>query len=296
MNDAETTVRETSVAVKLGYPADARVLIINADDFGMCHDENEATIIGLTEGLFSSSTMLVTCPWFEEAAEFARTTPAADLGVHLTLTSEWAHYKWGPVLGRKAVPSLTDGRGYLWQDVLKVFANDKLEEAEAELRAQIEKALDAGIDVSHLDSHMGPLHINPDYHRIYVKLANEFRLPIRMVPRRIMRNISMGDILDEMDRHGILHPDHFVANGPEHLDETETFWTDLLRNLKSGITEIYCHPALARNELRSCAHDAEQRERDFRFFTSEKTGKLLKDEGIERIGYRKLRDAMRAAG
>jgi predicted glycoside hydrolase/deacetylase ChbG (UPF0249 family) len=254
-------IKETSVAEKLGYPAGARLLIINADDFGMCHDENEATIAGLTQGLFTSSTMLVTCPWFEEAAEFARNTPSADLGVHLTLTSEWATYKWGPVLGRKAVPSLTDSRGYLWPDVMKVFANDKLEEVEAELRAQIEKARDAGVDISHLDSHMGPLHINPDYHRIYVKLANEYRLPIRMVPRRIMRNISMGDILEQMDRDGILHPDHFVANGPEQLEETESFWTELLCNLKSGITEIYCHPALARNELGSCAHDAGRRHR-----------------------------------
>ena len=103
--------RPETMAERLGYAADARVLIINADDFGMCHDQNEGVIRGLTDGLFTSSTILVTCPWFEEAADFARTNPAADLGVHLTLTAEWDRYKWGPVLGRRAVPSLVDERG-----------------------------------------------------------------------------------------------------------------------------------------------------------------------------------------
>src|SRR5690242_17980966 len=124
MNDGSEKVRDVTTAEKLGYPADARLLIINADDFGMCHDENEATIIGLTNGLFTSSTILTTCPWFEEAAEFARKTPKADLGVHLTLNSEWDRYKWGPVLGRDEVPSLTDARGYLWADVPSVFEHD----------------------------------------------------------------------------------------------------------------------------------------------------------------------------
>src|SRR5712692_7901376 len=130
-----------STAERLGYAADARILILNADDFGMCHDQNEGVIKGLTQGLFTSSTILVTCPWFEEAADFARNHPGADLGVHLTLTSEWDRYKWGPVLGREAVPSVVDDRGYLWPDVPSVFTNDRIEEAEAELRAQIEKAL-----------------------------------------------------------------------------------------------------------------------------------------------------------
>src|SRR5215472_7129682 len=287
----------TSTARKLAYPEDARLLIINADDFGMCHDENEATIEGLTSGLFTSATVLVTCPWFEEVVEFARNHPGADLGVHLTLTSEWERYKWGPVLGRGAVPSLVDERGYWWPDVPQVYAHDRLEEAEAELRAQIDKALATGIDVTHLDSHMGPLHLRADYHDIYRRLARDYRLPLRMVSRRALRKIEgMGAVLEGLERDRTWYPDHFNSGGPRHVEETPAYWTTLIRDLRPGITEIYCHPALARPELLRCARDARQREADFRFFTSDQARSLIRDEGVELIGYRKLRDAMRAPG
>lgn len=269
------------------------MLIVNADDFGMCHDQNEGVIRGLTDGLFTSSTILVTCPWFEEAADFARSNPAADLGVHLTLTAEWDPYKWGPVLGRRAVPSLVDERGYLWQTVAQVYEHARLDEAESELRAQIEKALAAGIDVTHLDSHMGTLQLRADYHEIYTRLANEYRVPIRLASRRRMRDGGMGAILDQLDACGIVTPDHLVFEGPPAVGETESYWTNLIRTLKLGVTEVLCHPAYARDELKSCARDAFQREADFRYFTSEKPRRLIADERIELVGFRKLRDLMR---
>jgi predicted glycoside hydrolase/deacetylase ChbG (UPF0249 family) len=282
-----------STAERLGYAADARVLIINADDFGMCHDQNEGVIRGLQEGVFTSSTILVTCPWFEEAAEFARNNPAADFGVHLTLTAEWDSYKWGPVLGRRAVPSLVDERGYLWQTVAQVYEHARLDQAEAELREQIEKALGAGIDVTHLDSHMGTLQLRADYHEIYARLAAEYRLPIRLASRRRLGTDGMGAVLDQLDAAGVVTPDHLVFYGPSKVDETESYWTNLLRTLKPGVTEILCHPAIARDELKSCARDGMQREADFRYFTSEKTRQLIADEGVEMVGFRKLRDLMR---
>jgi chitin disaccharide deacetylase len=282
-----------STADRLGYAADARALIINADDFGMCHDQNEGVMRGLQEGVFTSSTILVTCPWFEEAAEFARNNPAADLGVHLTLTAEWDSYKWGPVLGRRAVPSLVDERGYLWQTVAQVYEHARLDQAEAELREQIEKAFAAGIDATHLDSHMGTLQLRADYHEIYARLANEYRLPIRLASRRRMGTDGMGAILDQLDASGVVTPDHLVFYGPPAVPETESYWTNLLRTLKPGVTEILCHPALARDEIKSCARDALQREADFRYFTSDQTRELIADEGIKLVGFRKLRDLMR---
>jgi predicted glycoside hydrolase/deacetylase ChbG (UPF0249 family) len=282
-----------STAERLGYAADARVMIINADDFGMCHDQNEGVMQGLTRGLFTSSTILVTCPWFEEAAEFARSNQQADLGVHLTLTAEWDRYKWGPVLGRNAVPSLCNDHGYLWQTVEEVYQHDNLDEVEVELRAQIEKARGAGIDVTHLDSHMGPLHLRADYHEIYNRLASEYRVPIRLASRRQMRAQGWTAVLDQLDGLGIVTPDHLVFYGPSSVDETEKYWTNLIRTLKPGVTEILCHPALARDEIKSCARDAFQREADFRYFTSEQTRKLIKDAGVTLTGFRQLRDLMR---
>ena len=242
---------EISTAERLGYAADARALILNADDFGMCHDQNEGVMRGLKEGVFTSSTILVTCPWFEEAADFARNNPAADLGVHLTLTAEWDSYKWGPVSARRSVPSLVDERGYLWQTVAQVYEHARLDEAEAELRAQIDKALAAGIDATHLDSHMGTLQLRADYHEIYARLANDYRLPIRLASRRRIGIEGMGAILDQLDAAGVVTPDHLVFNGPPTVSETESYWTNLIRTLKPGVTEILCHPAIARDELKS---------------------------------------------
>jgi chitin disaccharide deacetylase len=253
-------------------------------------------IRGLTTGLFTSSTILVTCPWFEEAAEFARTHRDADLGVHLTLTAEWNNYKWGPVTRRDAVPSLVDERGYLWQTVEQVYAHAKLDEAEAELRAQIEKAYAAGIDVTHLDSHMGTLHFRADYHDVYLRLAKEYRLPIRRAARRLMRaDPGLSAILDKLDASGVVATDHLVFPGPPTLADTERYWTELLRGLKPGLPEILCHPAIARDELKSCANDPLQREADFRYFTSETARKVIADTGVHLVGYRKLRDLMRAS-
>ena len=282
-----------STAQRLGYAADARVLILNADDFGMCHDQNEGVMRGLKEGVFTSSTILVTCPWFEEAADFARNNPAADLGVHLTLTAEWDSYKWGPVSARHSVPSLVNERGYLWQTVAQVYEHARLDEAEAELRAQIDKALAAGIDATHLDSHMGTLQLRADYHEIYARLANDYRLPIRLASRRRIGIEGMGAILDQLDAAGVVTPDHLVFNGPPAVPETESYWTNLMRTLKPGVTEILCHPAIARDELKSCARDATQREADFRYFTSDKARQLIKDEGVEMVGFRELRALMR---
>jgi predicted glycoside hydrolase/deacetylase ChbG (UPF0249 family) len=285
--------QEKLTAERLGYAADARVLILNADDFGMCHDQKEGVIRGLKEGLFTSSTILVTCPWFEEAAEFARNNPDADLGVHLTLTAEWDRYKWGPVSRRHAVPSLVDERGYLWQTVAQVYEHARLDQAEAELRVQIEKAFAAGIDATHLDSHMGTLQLRADYHEIYARLANDYRLPIRLASRRRIGAEGMGAILDQLDAFGVVTPDHLVFHGPSSVAETGSYWTNLLRTLKPGVTEILCHPAIARDELKSCARDAMQREADFRYFTSDKTRQLIMDEGVEMVGFRELRDLMR---
>jgi predicted glycoside hydrolase/deacetylase ChbG (UPF0249 family) len=285
--------RSRSLAQLLGRADGARLLIINADDFGMCHAENVATAEGLDSGAFCSSTIMMPCPWVEEAIEYASHRPQADLGVHITHTSEWERYKWGPVCGADSVPSLVTARGYFHHDVGPFYAHARLDEVERETRAQIDAALAAGIDVTHLDSHMGTVQLRPEHHELYLRLAAEYRLPVRMAGRRMLQAMNMEQIIATADGLGVLYPDHFWFGGPPEPGVTAAYWTEMLRNLMPGVTEIYIHPAVDDAELRGMTASAAQREADYRFFASASTRALLDELGIERVGYRAIRELQR---
>ena len=285
--------RTQTVAHLLGYADDARLLIINADDFGMCHAENAATIAGLEQGAFCSATIMVPCPWFAEVVAFAQRRPEADLGVHITHTSEWTIYKWGPLCGAGAVSSLVDAHGHFYRDVESLYAHARLDEIERETRAQIECAVAAGIDVTHLDSHMGTVQLDVNYHDLYVRLAAEYRLPIRMARRSWMHHMGMHQIVALADQLCVLSPDHFWFGGPRGPDETATYWTELLRKLPPGINEVCVHAALDEPEMRAITDAWAQRVADYEFFTAPSTRVLLRDLGITLIGYRALRTLQR---
>src|SRR5687768_12006397 len=141
---AQAPPSSRSLAERLGYPANAKLLIVHADDLGMAHSVNAASIRGLESGLVNSASIMVPCPWFPEIAEYARKNPQADLGLHLTLTSEWTDFRWGPVL--RNVPSLLDPSGYLYKTEDVAAQNIDPREAEAEIRAQITRAREFGIN------------------------------------------------------------------------------------------------------------------------------------------------------
>ena len=284
-----------SLCERLGYPPETRLLIVNADDFGMCRAENEATIEGLLAGCYTSSTVMTPCPWFLDAAAHARAHPELDIGVHITHTSEWETYKWGPVSGRSAVPSMVDEHGYLFRDVEPVYGNARLDDIERETRAQIDLALAAGIDVTHLDSHMGTLQLDGGYHALYVRLALEYRLPIRMAGRDLMTAMGMGEVVRQAEEGGVLAPDVLLLGGPPEPQQTEAYWTSVFRNLAPGVTEIYVHAGLDQSELRALCPQWEQRVADHRFFSSPESEERIEGLGIVRIGYRALRDLQRAA-
>jgi predicted glycoside hydrolase/deacetylase ChbG (UPF0249 family) len=285
--------RSRTLAQLLGHPDDARLLVINADDFGMCHAENVATIAGLEQGAFCSSSIMVPCPWFEEAVAFAQRLPSADLGVHLTHTSEWTTLKWGPVAGRSAVPSLVDARGNFYRDVQSLYTHARLEEVEIETRAQIDGALAAGIDVTHLDSHMGTVQLDVNYHDLYIRLAAAYRLPIRMANRSFMRDMGMKQIAELADALGVLSPDHFWYGGPPAPEETPAYWTNVLRSLQPGVSELYVHAAVDEPEMRAIGETWAQRAADFAFFTAASTRALIRDLGIILMGYRPIRELQR---
>jgi predicted glycoside hydrolase/deacetylase ChbG (UPF0249 family) len=285
----------TTLLERLGRSPDSRLLIVNADDFGMCNAENVATVEGLDAGVYSSTTIMLPCPWSREALSYARARPAADAGVHLTHTSEWQTYKWSPVCGASAVPSLVDELGHFHRDIESVYRLAALDEVERECRAQIEQALTAGVDVTHIDSHMGTMQLDPRYHALYLRLAAEYRLPLRMLARGFLERTGFSDVVTLADELGVLAPDYLHVGGPaDAAAPTADYWNHVFDSLRPGVSEIYVHAGFDHPELRACCPQWEARVADHEFFSSPETAARLRRLGIETIGYRALREAQRA--
>src|SRR6478672_9982740 len=169
-----------TVAERLGYPADTKLVIVHADDLGMSHSINEASIKAFSSGLVNSGSIMMPCSWVPEIAAYARTNPQADLGLHLTLTSEWQKYRWRPLVAGGSVPSLLDADGYLYLTEREAASHVNVLEAEKEIRAQIERAVKLGIRPTHLDSHMGTLYQTKELFEMFVRVARENKLAIRV--------------------------------------------------------------------------------------------------------------------
>jgi hypothetical protein len=289
------SAEKRSLAERLGYKATDKILIVNGDDVGMCHAANLATIESLEKGLMRSATIMVPCPWFPEIAAYAKQNPDKGFGIHLCHTSEWVKYRWGPVADRSQVPGLLDPDGYLWRSVEEVYRHAKPEEALIEGRAQIKKALVAGIDVTHLDSHMGTLQLNPDYMKVYVQLALEFDLPLRMASQETMARFGQPDLRAQIAAQGILFTDYFVYD--ELKDEkngVKDFWSRIVKNLKPGVTELYIHAALPTDELKAITGSWSTRAQEYEVFTNDEDMKrLIKEQNIILMGYRPIRELQR---
>lgn len=291
-----------SLAERLGFAADERVIVLHADDMGMCHAANEGAFEAMERGAVSCGALMVPCPWFPAAAERARANPGAyDLGVHLTLNAEWPHYRWGPVAGRRAVPSLVDDQGYLPRTSLEVAQRANPAEVEIELRAQIEMALAAGIDVTHLDAHMGTAFY-PPFVEIYAKLAREFRIPAMAVrpDRAALARAGLAGaepmirrIVELLDEAGMPVLDWIDANslgfapgrGDAHTQKR-------LDALAPGITYFITHPARDGEELRAIAADHHARSFEHRFYGSEAGRAALAAAGVRTVGMRAIRDLL----
>jgi len=292
--------KKQTIAEMLGYKPTDRLLIINNDDAGMCHSANLATIEGLEKGLITTSTIMAPCPWMSEIAEYAKNNPERDFGVHLTHTSEWKYYRWGPVASKDKVKGLLDKDGFLHRDVMAVYANARPEEALIEGRAQIQKLIDAGVPVTHIDSHMGTVQVNPEYFKVYIQLAAEFNLPMRMASRETMERFGegYGKLRDELVEQGFVFTDNFihdeVSGNAYSRANTKEFWTNIIKNLKPGITELFIHGTILTDESRAITGSAQKRAEEFDCFVHDADiRQLLQDEGIIMIGYRPLMELQR---
>jgi predicted glycoside hydrolase/deacetylase ChbG (UPF0249 family) len=294
-----------SLAERLGFDAGDRVAIVHADDIGMCHAANEGAFEALRRGPATCGSIMVPCPWFGEAAATARANPEFDLGVHLTLTSEWTDYRWGPVAGRSAVPSLLDAEGYLPRTLPEVARHARPEDVHTELRAQVRMALDAGVDVTHLDSHMGTCFV-PSLLPVYEALGEEFRVPLfvaRPDDAQLEANglAGLGDLFrqaaDRVEAKGIPVRDGFDSDslGFEPGKGLEHNRARLAR-LPRGVSYLICHPARDGEELSAITPDsAHQRDFERTFYGGRAGREALEAEGVKTVGMRALRELLREA-
>lgn len=291
-----------SILGQLGFAADARVAIVHADDLGSCHAANLAFQENIAFGITTSGAVMVPCPWFPELAAYCRAHPEADVGVHLALNCEWQMYRWGPISTRDPASGLLDEEGYLPRSVAELHAHMDPDAAIAEMRAQVKRALAAGIDVTHIDTHMGAV-IHPRLLPAYLQLAAEFRLPV-MLPRLTEEQLAAHGVPAELatmvqKRQALLGQMRLVA--PDHLrvgtsaeSDTLARYRDLFRSLPPGITHLLYHPAKGGEEIEGIATNGwRPRVADYAAMLSAELKAFIAQEGIHLIGYRRLRELMR---
>ncbi len=273
----------------LGYPADARLLIINADDFGMCHSVNQAITTALTGGIVRSASLMMPCPWALHAVHFLKAHPHISFAVHLTVIAEWAGYRWGPLVAKEKVPSLLDEAGYFYNfDRMPEFlAQVNLTELETEFRAQIEAVLAAGLQPTHLDWHCLRLSGARDIPDLMTGLAQEYGLALRV------QGQSWRDKVQSMGLPAIDH-DFLDSYSLDPVTKADRY-TQLLRELPAGLSEWAVHPGLDHPELLAIEPgDQRIRQTDFDFLTSPPAKETIAAEGIILLDYRALQKAWQA--
>ncbi|MBN2031029.1 polysaccharide deacetylase family protein [bacterium] len=281
-----------SLAEQLGYSKEAKLLIVHADDIGLSHSVNEASIQAFQYGIVRSGSIMVPCPWFSEIADYAKQYPEMDLGIHLTLTSEWKLYRWGSVSPTFDVPTLLNDQGFFYPSNAEVMVDVNPDEVEKELRAQIDRALAFGIQPSHFDSHMGTLFESPDLFHIYLRLSRDYKIPV-FLPREVIEQ-SSPELSASLQRDGFLMIDRYMmAHSNVSADGWIEFYSDLIRNLKPGITQIIIHFGFDNEELRAISIDhpdygAAWRQRDFDVFTSDMIKDLIEENDIHPITWREI--------
>jgi len=284
--------QQKTVAERLGYPADAKLLILHADDLAVSHSEDAASFSAFEKGAISSASVIVPCPWLTEVADYAKAHPDADLGLHLALTSEWKTYRWGPVAPKDKVPSLLDASGYLPLTTEEVVRNAKPAEVEIEIRAQIERAIAMGIHPTHFDSHMGALFSKPEFFAIYVKLAHEYRVPFFIFKVDAPQYAPLYASMSEKDK-ALLMETTAIANPSVPAEKWKEFYANAIKNLKPGLNEIIVHLAYDDAESQAIMVDhpdygAAWRQRDYNVVTSPEFKQWLADNKVVLIRYRDL--------
>jgi chitin disaccharide deacetylase len=286
-----------TLAERLGYPANSRLLIIHADDFGMMHSVNTAIEEAFEKRWITSASILVPCPWFPEVAQWAKAHPDADLGIHLALNADWTSYRWPPIAPQSKVPSLLDVDGYLPLTTEYVGAHAKVAEVETETHAQVDKAQAAGIHITHVDTHMGTIVSTDDLIKVYLSTAQAYKVPAMLIQSR-------GDRATDLARFHLAPETIMLDNLIEIMPgvskaEWLNAYKKMLQPLPPGTYQLVVHLAHNDAEMQGATFDhpdwgAEWRQNDFDMVRSAEFQKFLKDQGFILISWRDLSKALPA--
>ncbi len=283
-----------SIAEKLGYDKDSKLLIIHADDVGVSHSVNSATIKAFEKSGISSASIMVPCPWFPEIADYVKQHPQYDFGLHLTLTAEWKNYRWGGVLSAKEIPSLLDKNGFFYSTAEEVAIKANPVEVEQELRAQIDRAIAFGVKPTHLDSHMGSLFTTPDLFQVYLKVGAAYKIPV-FIPMNAVK--TFPELLQYINEDQIPVDNYFMMQSNRPSDEWTTFYQNIVENLSPGLNEIIIHLAIDNSEMQAVTVDhpdygAKWRQNDLNTVLSDEFKSALAKNNIKIISWKEIKDLL----
>ncbi|MHA1993702.1 MAG: polysaccharide deacetylase family protein [Candidatus Hodarchaeales archaeon] len=287
---------------KLGFSQDEKVVILHIDDMGFSHAANVGAFECLDFRIASCGSVIVPAPWFLEAAAIARRNPQYDIGVHLTLTSEYNTYRWRALSSVDPNTGLLAEDRCLWKTTEEAISNINAEAAEVEMRSQIELALQSGIDVTHIDTHMGTV-MDPKFIQSYLTLSNDYRIPAFLpnISKEQLFLMGLGEYVDiyqkllaTLESSGFPLIDHMIIETGGVYPNKSQYYHELLKELKPGLSHLLFHPAKMSPELKSITPDsAEWRNQDYEAFTDASLRESVEKLDITIIGYREIRDIIR---
>lgn len=277
-------------AEKLGFPAGKKIIMLHADDAGMCEEANISTFVYLKNKQIQSAAIMVPCPNSTEAINWAIDNTSKDVGLHLTLTSEWKTYRWGPVADQNEVPGLVDTEGKLWRSVKEVVMNATPAEVEKEIRAQIDKAISMGMKPSHIDTHMGTLYGSADFVKVFLKVAEEYNIPANAIDlsiETVAKHFRSAGypineaVIETMDNYTLPKLDFFISvpKGDTYEQKKENFF-ELVKQLPIGLTEIIFHPSVETENIKTITNSWQQRKWEAEMFADPVVNKFFEDEEI----------------
>lgn len=303
----------TTFAEKLGYPKGAKIIILHIDDLGMSYDSNLGSIEAMTKGVANSCSVMMPCPWVPEFVHYLKEHPETDAGLHLTLTSEWKDYRWGPLSGKPAAPGLVDPEGAMWRGVADVVKHASADEVEKEIRAQVERARTMGFEPTHLDSHMGTLFATPAFIERYIKVGIEYKIPV-MFPgghntliaeemkstaadmqaaRAVGKKLWDAGlpVLDDLynDSYSWKPTPEIYADDKKLQQYKTGKYIEVLKSLKAGITMIIMHCTNTTEVFEHISDSGPTRRGDYLAMIDPELKKAIKKEGIILTTWREMK-------